>query len=198
MEEREKQQAEGQAGNHEHQEAAGSQSAGEARAAGAGRTKNKKSATSTHHKEVEELGNKLIELNDKYLRLSAEFDNYRKRTLKEKMELTRSGGEKVLSNLLPVVDNLERGLQSVRQASDIDAIKEGIELIYQNFLEFLKQNGIQEIECLKQEFNSDIHEAITKIPAPEPELKGKVVDVIQKGYYLHDRVIRFARVVVGD
>ncbi|MFO7616935.1 MAG: nucleotide exchange factor GrpE [Bacteroidales bacterium] len=185
MEEKEKQEA-------------GSRPEGETDATGAFKTKKKKAPTGTHHKEAEELGNKLIELNDRYLRLSAEFDNYRKRTLKEKMELTRSGGEKVLSNLLPVVDNLERALQSVRLSSDVEAIKAGIELIYQNFIEFLKQNGIQEIECQNQEFDSEVHEAITKIPAPEPELKGKVVDVIQKGYYLHDRVIRFARVVVGD
>ena len=114
------------------------------------------------------------------------------------MELTRAGGESVLSNLLPVVDNLERALDSVRQSSDIKGVKDGIELIHQHFLEFLKKNGIQEIDCLNQEFDSDFHDAITKIPAPEPKLKGKVVDVIQKGYILHDRVIRYARVVVGD
>lgn len=184
--------------NQKQQETEPQTADGGSESSGQARMKKKKGATGTHNKEVEELGNKLIELNDKYLRLSAEFDNYRKRTLKEKMELTRTGGEKVLANLLPVVDNLERALQSVRQAADIEAIKLGIELIHQNFVEFLKQNGVQEIECLNQEFDSDIHDAITKIPAPEPELKGKVVDVIQKGYYLHDRVIRYARVVVGD
>lgn len=160
--------------------------------------KKKRSKASAHHKEIDELGNKLIELNDKYLRLSAEFDNYRKRTLKEKMELAKSGGESVLVMLLPVIDNLERGLQSLRETSDIEAVKQGIELIYNNFRNFLKENGVQEIECMNQSFNSDLHEAITKVPAPDPELKGKVVDVIQKGYYLNDRVMRFARVVVGD
>jgi len=160
--------------------------------------KKKKFPGSGHKKEVEEMANKLIEMNDKYLRLSAEFDNYRKRTLKEKMDLTKMGGENVLMKILPVVDNLERAIQSIRQTSDIDAVKQGIELIYIHFQDFLKQNGIQEIPCMNEEFNSDIHEALTKVPAPDPEQKGKVVDVIEKGYYLHDRVIRFSKVVVGD
>jgi molecular chaperone GrpE len=160
-------------------------------------TRKKKFAVSGHKKEVEEIANKLIEMNDKYLRLSAEFDNYRKRTLKEKMDLTKTGGESVLLKILPVIDNLERAQQSIQETSDIDAVKQGIELIYTNFQDFLKQNGIQEIDCMNQDFNSDIHEALTKIPAP-PEQKGKVVDVVEKGYYLYDRVIRFARVVVGD
>ena len=160
--------------------------------------KKKKFGLGGHKKETEDMANKLIEMNDKYLRLSAEFDNYRKRTLKEKMDLTKMGGEAVILRVLPVVDNLERALQSIRETSDIEAVKQGIELIYIHFREFLKQNGVREIECLNLDFNSDIQEAITKIPAPNPELKGKVVDIIEKGYYLHDRVIRFARVVVGD
>lgn len=161
-------------------------------------SKKKKFTGGGHKKEFEELANKLIEMNDKYLRLSAEFDNYRKRTLKEKMDLTKMGGETVLLKILPVVDNLERAIQSIRETSEIEAVKQGIELIYINFRDFLKQNGIQEIDCMNQDFNSDIHEALTKIPAPTPEQKGKVVDIIEKGYYLHERVIRFARVVVGD
>jgi len=160
--------------------------------------KKKKFVIGGHKKELEEMANKVIEMNDKYLRLSAEFDNYRKRTLKEKMDLTKMGGENVLLRILPVVDNLERAILSIRETSDIDALKQGIELIYANFRDFLKQNGVQEIECLNQDFNSDIQEALTKIPVQNPEQKGKVVDVIEKGYYLHDRVIRFARVVVGD
>lgn len=160
--------------------------------------KKKKFAVGGHKKDIEEMANKLIEMNDKYLRLSAEFDNYRKRTLKEKMDLTKMGGESVILKVLPIIDNLERAIQSIRETSDIDAVKQGIELIYTHFRDFLKQNGVQEIECMNQDFNSDIHEAITKIPAPNPDQKGKVVDIIEKGYYLHDRVIRFARVVVGD
>jgi len=161
-------------------------------------SRKKKTAGGSHKKEIEDLGNKVIELNDKYLRLSAEFDNYRKRTLKEKMDLTKFGGESVLVKILPVVDNLERALASIRETSDIDAVKQGIELIYNNFSEFLNQNGLKPIESQNMEFNSDIHEAITKIPVTDPEQKGKVVDVIQTGYYMHDRVIRFAKVVVGE
>lgn len=160
--------------------------------------KKKKYVGGGHKKEQEELANKLIEMNDKYLRLSAEFDNYRKRTLREKMDLTKMGGENVLIKVLPVIDNLERAMQSIRDTSEMDAVKQGIELIYTNFRDFLKQNGVQEIDCLNKDFNSDIHEAITSIPVQNPEQKGKVVDVIEKGYYLHDKVIRFARVVVGD
>jgi molecular chaperone GrpE len=160
--------------------------------------KKKKFAVSGHKKELEEMANKLIEMNDKYLRLSAEFDNYRKRTLKEKMDLTKMGGESLLLKVLPVLDNLERAIHSIRQTSNIDAVKQGIELIYANFQDFLKQNGISEIECLNEEFNSDIEEALAQVPTPNSEQKGKVIEVIEKGYYLHDRVIRFAKVVVGD
>lgn len=161
-------------------------------------TKKKKQAPKSHRKEIEELGNKVIELNDKYLRLSAEFDNYRKRTLKEKMDLAKMGGESVILKILPVVDNLERALVSIRETTEITAVKEGIELIYNNFSDFLKQNGVTPVECLNQDFDSEVQEAITKIPVTDPEMKGKVVDVIEKGYYLHDKVIRYAKVVVGD
>ena len=149
-------------------------------------------------KQLEELGQKLIEMNDKYLRLSAEFDNYRKRTLKEKMELTKSAGEQLLSNILPVVDNFERALKSMSTAKDVAALKEGGDLIYANFKSFLTQNGVKEIETENVDFNTDIHEAVTTIPAPTPELKGKVLDCIEKGYYLNDKVMRFAKVVVGE
>jgi len=148
--------------------------------------------------EIEELGNKLSEINDKYLRLSAEFDNYRKRTLKEKMDLTRTGGESILINILPVVDNLERAIESVKIANDIGAVKEGINLIYNNFKEFLVQNGVKEIESKNKKFDTDIHEAISKIPVNKKSQKGKVVDVVEKGYYLHDKVVRFAKVVIGE
>lgn len=149
-------------------------------------------------KQLEELGQKLVEMNDKYLRLSAEFDNYRKRTLKEKMELTKSAGEQLLKNILPVVDNFERALKSMNTAKDVDALKEGVDLIYANFKTFLTQNGVKEIETKNADFNTDIHEAVTTIPAPTPELKGKVLDCIEKGYYLNDKVMRFAKVVVGE
>lgn len=147
---------------------------------------------------TEELEQQLAVANDKYLRLSAEFDNYRKRTLKEKMELTKNAGEKILSDILPVVDNLERALASMEQSDDIDAIREGIRLIYAGFKDFLARNGVKEIDCQNNVFNTDEHEAVTKIPAPTPDLKGKVVDCIQKGYKLNDKVMRFAKVVVGE
>lgn len=147
---------------------------------------------------VEMLGKKLMEMNDKYLRLSAEFDNYRKRTLKEKMELTKSAGEQLLMNILPVVDNFERALKSMDTATDVAALKAGVDLIYANFKDFLGRNGVKEIEATGCDFNTDVHEAVTLIPAPTPEMKGKVIDCVQKGYFLNDKVIRFAKVVVGE
>jgi molecular chaperone GrpE len=138
------------------------------------------------------------ELQDKYIRLMAEFDNFRKRSLKERMELLKSAGEDVLVNILPVIDDFERGLDAIEKSSDIEAVKQGIQLIYNKFKDFLVQRGVKEIDARTQDFNVDIHEAITKIPAPEENLKGKVVDVIQKGYYLNDKVIRYAKVVVGE
>jgi len=137
-------------------------------------------------------------LNDKYLRLSAEFDNYRKRTLKERMELTKTAAESVMLSILPVTDDFERAMHSIEQGMDFEATKEGILLIYNKFKEFNKQNGITEIEALGKDFDTDLHEALTKIPAPSEDMKGKIIDVIQKGYYLNDKVIRFAKVVVGE
>lgn len=160
--------------------------------------KKKKSAKEKKADEIEELGQKLQEINDKYMRLSAEFDNYRKRTLKEKMELTKSAGEKILVNVLPVIDNFERAIQSMEEAKDIEAVKEGVNLIYNNFKDFVGQNGVKEIEAINQEFDTDIHEAITKIPAPNEDMKGKVVDCVEKGYTLNEKVIRFSKVVVGE
>ena len=147
---------------------------------------------------VIELEQKLAVVNDKYLRLSAEFDNYRKRTLKEKMELTKNAGEQILSGILPVVDNFERALASMEKSDDMQAIREGVKLIYNSFKEFLTQNGVTEIDCVNNTFDTDEHEAVTKIPAPSADLKGKVVDCIQKGYKLNDKVMRFAKVVVGE
>ena len=138
------------------------------------------------------------EMNDKYLRLSAEFDNYRKRTLRERIELTKTAGESVMLNILPVIDDFERAMHSIEQGMDFEATKEGILLIYNKFKEFNKQNGISEIQALGELFDTDLHEALTKIPAPSEEMKGRIVDVIQKGYYLNEKVIRFAKVVVGE
>ncbi|PID89678.1 MAG: nucleotide exchange factor GrpE [Bacteroidia bacterium] len=148
--------------------------------------------------EEKKLKQQLSALNDKYLRLTAEFDNYRKRTLKEKIDMTKTAGEDLLMSILPVVDNFERGIKSIDEAKEIDAVKEGMNLIYKNFKEFLNQKGVKEIEAMHKEFDTDVHEAVTKIPAPSKKLKGKIVDVIEKGYFLHNKVIRFAKVVIGE
>jgi molecular chaperone GrpE len=141
---------------------------------------------------------KLAELQDRYLRLQAEYDNYRKRTLREKMELTRSAGEDILQGLLPVMDDFERALQSIDEAENAEAFKDGVHLIYGKFKEFLRQQGVKEMESQDQEFDTDKHEAISKVPAPSEDMKGKVVDVVQTGYYLNDKVLRYAKVVVGE
>jgi molecular chaperone GrpE len=147
---------------------------------------------------LKESDEKMKELHDKYIRLSAEFDNYRKRTLKEKMDLTRSAGEQLILNLLPVIDDFERGIKNMNDSKELNAIKEGMILIYNKFRDFLNQNGVKEIDAVEKDFNLDLHEAITKIPAPNDELKGKVVDVVEKGYTLNEKVIRFSKVVVGE
>ncbi len=138
------------------------------------------------------------EINDRYLRLSAEFDNYRKRTLRERMEMTKTAAESVMLSILPVIDDFERAMHSIEMGMDFEATKNGILLIYNKFKDFNKQNGISEIEAVGKVFNTDLHEALTKIPAPSEDMKGKIVDVIQKGYYLNEKVIRFAKVVVGE
>lgn len=141
---------------------------------------------------------KYNELHDKYLRLSAEFDNYRKRSLRERAELIKTAGDEVLKQILPVIDNFERALKAMDQANDVDALKEGVVLIYNNFKDFIQQQGIKEIPALNEPFNLDVHEAVAIIPAPAEEQKGKIIDVVQKGYILHEKVIRFSKVVVGE
>jgi molecular chaperone GrpE len=141
---------------------------------------------------------KTQEMHDKYLRLSAEFDNYRKRTMKEKTEIIKTASEDLMIKIIPVVDDIERGIKAMNESNDPDAVREGMNLIYARFKEFLQQNGVKEIEAVNQDFNTDVHEAVTKIPASDENQKGKVVDVIQKGYMLHDKVIRYPKVVVGE
>jgi len=149
-------------------------------------------------KKLEETNKQIEEEKDKYLRLSAEFDNYRKRTMKEKAELILNGSEKCISSILPVVDDLERAIKNMENANDITAIKEGIELIYNKFLSTLGQNGVKAIETKEKELDTDYHEAIAVIPAPNDTLKGKILDCVQTGYTLNDRVMRHAKVVVGE
>jgi len=147
---------------------------------------------------LEELQSNYDQLNDTYLRTLAEYDNYRKRTIKEKAELIKSGGESVLISILSVVDDIERGMKAAADATDVNAVKEGMELINSKFQLFLKQQGIALIETEGATFDTDHHEAIALIPAPDESLKGKVLDCMQKGYYLNNKVIRFAKVVVGE
>ena len=149
-------------------------------------------------KEIEELKAQVEEQKDRYLRLSAEFDNYRKRTLKERADMLKTANGDTLSGMLPVLDDLERAMQSMEKATDVAAVREGVVLIYNKLQEFLKNKGIVEIDAMNQVFDTDLHEAITKIPAPTEDLKGKVVDVIQKGYKIDTKVIRYAKVVVGE
>jgi len=148
--------------------------------------------------EIETLSKNYNDLNDRYLRIVAEYDNFRKRTLKEKMDLIKSGGSDVIKGLLPVIDNFERALKSLNETTEIEAVKDGINLIYITFTDFLKMKGIQEIEALNMPLDTDLHEAIAQIPAIDEESKGKIVDVIEKGYKLNDKIIRFAKVVVAQ
>jgi len=147
---------------------------------------------------IAELSKKLTEVQDKYLRLSAEFDNYRKRTVREKIDLTKSAGESVLLSVLPVVDDFDRAMCSLKDSESCSAVKEGLQLIFSKLSEFLKQNGVREMEVLNNPFDSDMHEAITNIPVEDETMKGKIIEVVQKGYILNDKVIRFPKVVVGE
>lgn len=148
--------------------------------------------------ELEKANAEIEDQKDKYLRLSAEFDNYRKRTMKEKAELILNGGEKCINTILPVVDDFERALKNMETATDVAAVKEGIELIYNKFLNVLSQNGVKVIETKEQPLDTDYHEAVAVIPAPNETLKGKILDCVQTGYTLNDKVIRHAKVVVGE
>jgi molecular chaperone GrpE len=147
--------------------------------------------------EVAKLKNDLGEAKDKYIRLYSEFDNFRKRTAKEKLEMVQSANEHLLKTLLPVVDDFERAEKSFRERDDKEL--EGFFLIYNKFKKVLEQTGVKVMELGPgSDFNADLHEAITQIPAPDEKLKGKIVDVIEKGYLINEKVIRFAKVVVGS
>lgn len=175
---------------------------------------NKESDNSTIATEGAEAGNETSEMDelqakfdkvneeleaykDKYLRLAAEFDNFRKRTIKEKAELILNGSEKTLTNILPILDDFERAIQNTQTATDLDAVKEGIQLVYNKFMKILNQNGVKMIEVQGKPLDTDFHEAIAMIDAPTEDLKGKIVDCVMNGYTLNDKVIRHAKVVVG-
>ena len=148
--------------------------------------------------ELEKAQRDIEEQKDKYLRLSAEFDNFRKRTMKEKAELIKNGGEKAINAVLPVLDDLERALQNMEKTEDVKAIYDGVNLIYQKFLKNLHQEGLEKMEPVGADFDTDYHEAIALVPAQSEEQKGKVLDCVQTGYKLNDKVIRHAKVVVGQ
>jgi molecular chaperone GrpE len=134
---------------------------------------------------------------DQYVRLMAEFENFRKRTAKERLELFQTAGKDIIQSLLEVVDDMHRAEQQIESAADVQALKEGVALVFSKLKSTLQHKGVKEMEAKGMEFNPDLHEAITEIPAPTEELKGKVVDVLERGYYMNDKLIRFAKVVVG-
>ena len=148
--------------------------------------------------EIEKLKAEKAELNDRFLRLFSEFDNYKKRVSKEKLDLIATASEKVLVSLLPVIDDFERAIAANEKADNIDSIKEGFNLIYNKLLQMMKRFDVEEIQAKGEEFNTDFHEAVTHFPAQKEEDKGKVIDVTEKGYKLKDKVIRYAKVVVGQ
>ena len=139
----------------------------------------------------------IAEWQDKYLRLQAEFDNFRKRTLREKMELVQSGSAECVKNFLPLMDDLQRALEAIEKSNDLEALREGVKLIAQKFRETLKKQNVKEIEALGLELDTDHHEAVARFDAGK-EKKGKIVDVVQPGYKMGDKVLRFAKVVVGE
>ena len=140
---------------------------------------------------------KVAELQDKYLRQVAEFDNYRKRTIKEKAELILNGAEKTITAILPILDDMERALKNMDKMEDVAAVKEGVDLIFQKFVKILGEQGVKKIETENADFNTDLHEAIAQVPAPSDEIKGKIIDCVKTGYTLNEKVIRHSQVAVG-
>ena len=149
-------------------------------------------------KQLDEANEKVATLEDKYLRQVAEFDNYRKRTIKEKAELIKNGGERAIESILPVLDDFERAIKNMAKDESTADMLTGVELIYNKFVGILKQNGLEKIETEGKDFDTDYHEAIAIVPAPSEELKGKILDCVQTGYILNDKVIRHAKVAVGE
>jgi len=146
----------------------------------------------------EKLAAELKDANDKYLRLYAEFDNYKRRIAKERIELMQTAGKDIIASLLPIIDDFERALKAIETATEISAVKEGVSLVSHKLKNTLALQGLKEMESIGKPFDADLQEAITSIPAPNEDQKGKVIDEIEKGYYLHDKVLRHAKVVVGN
>jgi molecular chaperone GrpE len=147
---------------------------------------------------IKDLEEKVTEFKDKHLRLYSEFDNYRKRTLNEKLELTKIVSADTFQILLPVLDDFERGISSTEKTDDIKSVKQGINLIYNKFKTSLSQKGLKEMKCIGEVFNTDLHEALSKIPSKSKKDKGKIVDVVEKGYFFNDKVLRYAKVIIAE
>lgn len=147
---------------------------------------------------IAELQAELDKSKKEYLFLMAEFDNYRKRTLKEKADLIKNGGEKAMLDLLPVVDDFERAIDAIEKSTDVDSLKDGVSLIYNKFLKYLESQQVKPMESTGNDFDADIYEAVTTFPAPDESMKGKVIDTVQKGYTINEKVLRHAKVVVGQ
>lgn len=160
--------------------------------------KSKKNKKKSDKDIINEYEEKCVELNDKYLRLYSEFDNYRKRTAKERIDLLKTASQDLMVDLLPVLDDFDRALQSMEEHSAQDESIKGVELIYNKLFSLLKNKGLEPMDSKGKDFDTDYHEAITNIPAPSDDMKGKNIDVIQKGYLLNGKIIRFAKVVVGN
>lgn len=149
-------------------------------------------------KDLEDAKAELEKQKKEYLFLLAEFDNFRKRTLKEKSDLVKNAAEKAMLDILPVVDDFERALQAMHGSSDLESVKEGVDLIYNKFVKYLENNGVKAIESNNADFNTEFHEAVTTFPASDESQKGKVIDTVQKGYMINDKVLRHSKVVVGQ
>ncbi len=148
-------------------------------------------------KKLQEIQVKYDELNEKYIRLFSEFDNFRRRTTKERADLLRSAGDDVLKEMLPVLDDFDRAKKAMHASENITSAKEGFDLIHNKFTDALKKKGIEEMQCIGVEFNPDLHEAITEVPAPSEDMKGKIMDVIEKGFYINGKILKYAKVIVG-
>ena len=160
--------------------------------------KNEETAKEDPEKKIAELEEQLEHEKKEYLFLMADFENFRKRTIKEKGDLIRNGAESAMRDLLPVVDDLERALDAINKGGDLDSLKEGVDLIYNKFIKYLESQHVTAIDSTGKDFDTDVHEAVTMFPAPSPEMKGKVIDTTIKGYMINDKVLRHAKVVVGS
>ncbi len=154
-------------------------------------------APETEAEQIESLGKKCMQLNEQYLRLSAEFDNYRRRTAKERLEMVATASEDVIKGLLPVLDDFERAVTALKDSTDAESAKEGTELIYNKLMAYLKGKGLEIIDAAGKDFDTDFHEAVAQFPAPDPSQKNKVIDIAQNGYTLNGKVIRYSKVVIG-